>query len=172
MESRQTEPLLIRRKSGRTFGAVIAFGIGGGLFVLGVLSAIAGSVQVGAIWPAISGYLLALLPLFAVAAVLAACRRELWLLPEQRVLRMLTFRPWLIRGPRVEQASLDDYVAVRTIHAAAGAQGDGESPSLCVVALVARDGGDVPLRQLADTAEAEALAAQVAELSGLPLDLD
>ncbi len=147
----------------------MAFGIGGGLLVMGIVSAVAGSFHAGAVWPAIKGYVLALLPLFVFGAVLAACRRELWLLPEERVLRMLTFRPWLFRGPRVEEASLDEYVGVRTISIDADPGLAEDSVASCVVVLVPKDGDQVPLREMSDLGDAHILAERVAELSGLPI---
>jgi hypothetical protein len=169
MNAEAAQPLLIRRKSGRTAGAVVAFGIGGGLLVMGIASAVAGSFHAGAVWPAIKGYVLALLPLFVFGAVLAVCRRELWLLPEERVLRMLTFRPWLLRGPRVEEASLDEYVGVRTILIDADPALGEDSVAMCVVALVPKEGDQVPLFEMSDLGAAHILAERVAELSGLPI---
>ena len=72
--------------------------------------------------------------------IIAVCRSELWLLPEQKSLRLLTFRPWL-RQPRVEEAPLSEYAGVRT------SKMSDDYGNATLVSLVTAGGEDVPLRQ-------------------------
>ena len=91
-------PILMRLRSGKTAALVIAVGFGGGLTLLGVGTAALSPLTGFSIFAALKGYLLATSPLFALAAIIALCRSELWLDPEARAFRMLTFRPWLFRS--------------------------------------------------------------------------
>ena len=86
------DPFLVSRRSGRTIAMVVGLGFGGGTMLLGVTSAAAGALNAAAILPALWGYFVASIPFFAFGAILAACRRELWVVPEQQALKMLTFR--------------------------------------------------------------------------------
>jgi hypothetical protein len=156
-------PYLVFRRTGRTIAAVLAFGFGGGTVLLGLLSSLSGAPSVGAVLGAVRGYFLAALPFFAAAAVLAACRRELWFVPEARALRMLTFRPWQLGGPRVEEAPLSEYRAVRM------QAGEGEGAGSTVVALVTERGEAVPVRETDRADEGRALAEELAKRTGLPL---
>jgi hypothetical protein len=153
-------PILLRLRSGKTAALVIALGFGGGLTLLGVGSAALSPLEGFSIFTALKGYLLATSPLFALAAIIALCRSELWLDPEARSLRMLTFRPWLFR-PRVEEASVSEYAGVRT-DPAEEADGGG-----VLVSLVTAGGEAVPLRQFRERSEAVTFAESVAGAVGL-----
>ncbi|MCK6593392.1 MAG: hypothetical protein L6Q76_38025 [Polyangiaceae bacterium] len=139
---------------------VIALGFGGGLTLLGVGSAAFSPLPGFSLFATLKGYLLATSPLFLLAAIIALCRSELWLDPEARVFRMLTFRPWRFR-PRVEEASVSEYAGVRT-DPAEEADGGG-----VLVSLVTSGGEAVPLRQFRDRPEAVAFAEGVASAVGL-----
>lgn len=153
-------PMLLRLRSGRTAALVIALGFGGGLTLLGVGSAAFSPLPGFSLFATLKGYLLATSPLFLLAAIIALCRSELWLDPEARVFRMLTFRPWRFR-PRVEEASVSEYAGVRT-DPAEEADGGG-----VLVSLVTSGGEAVPLRQFRDRPEAVAFAEGVASAVGL-----
>ncbi|MBK8259068.1 MAG: hypothetical protein IPK82_41220 [Polyangiaceae bacterium] len=154
------KPILLRLRSGKIAAAVIGFGIGGGTLLLGVASTAASAAKGAAVMGAIVGYGLAVLPLFVVAGVIAVCKSELWLLPQARTLRMLTYRPWL-RSPRVEEASLSEYSGVRT------SKITDDYGAATLVSLVTTGGEDVPLRQFSDATEATAYAAKLGEAAGL-----
>jgi hypothetical protein len=156
-------PLLVSRRSGRTIALVVALGFGGGTILLGVTSAAAGALKAAAIWPAFWGYFWAAMPFFVFGAILAACRRELWVVPEQQMLKMLTYRPWLVRGPRVEQAPLTEYRGLCLVSLEARA----EQASLAV-ALVPTEGDPVPLREFESAEQAESFLAEMEEATGLP----
>ena len=102
MEPEETAaaPLLLRFRSGRTAALVIGGGIGGGMLLLGVATTAASAPSMTAVWNAVLGYGGAILPLLVAAALIAVCRSELWLVPEKKSIRLLTFRPWR-RGPSV-----------------------------------------------------------------------
>lgn len=153
-----TKPMLLRLRSGRTAALVVGGGMGGGTIVMGVASTAASAMRGGAILGALVGYTLAVLPLLILAAIVAVCKSELWLLPEQRALRLLTYRPWL-RQPRVEEAPLSEYAGVRV---AKMTTDDGT-----LVYLVTTGGEDVPLRQFKDEAEAGTFAEKLGEAAGL-----
>lgn len=155
-----TDPILLRLRSGKTAALVIGGGLGGGTILLGVGSTAASAMRGGAILGALVGYALAVLPLLALAAIVAVCKSELWLLPEQRSLRMLTYRPWL-RRPRVEEASLSEYAGVRT----SKIQDDYGDATL--VSLVTTTGEDVPLRQFSKAEEATSYAENLGRAAGL-----
>ncbi|MEZ4440259.1 MAG: hypothetical protein R3B72_14275 [Polyangiaceae bacterium] len=157
------DPFLVFRRSGRTIAAVIGLGFGGGTFVLGVASSAVGALSLSALLPAVKGYFLVSLPFFAFGAVLAACRRELWVLPEQKVLRMLTFRPWLLRGPRVEQADLSDYQGLCMVNLDNQAE-----RTTTAVALVPTEGDPVPVKEFGEPSAAEAFLGELGEVTGLP----
>lgn len=158
------EPYLVFRRTGRTIAAVLAFGFGGGTVLLGVVTAAVGAFSATTIWMAARGYVLAALPFFLAALVLVRCRRELWFVPAARALRMLTFRPWQLAGPRVEEAKLDEFRAVKTeLLEPIGEQ------RTTAVSLVMLAGGAVPLREFELPEEARALARHLSELTGLPL---
>lgn len=156
------EPMLVFRRTGKTIGRVVAWGFGGGTILLGVTSAAADAFRAAAIWPALRSYSLAALPFFLFGLVLAACRRELWFLPELRVFRMLTFRPWR-RDPRVEQASVEEYAGVCRVAAE-----DGDQQARNVVALVTAEGARIPVRELDDVAAATAFGERLSEATALP----
>jgi hypothetical protein len=157
------EPVLVFRKTGRLVALVIGVGFGGGTLLMGVVSALGEAMRAEALAPALRGYFLAALPFFAGAAVLWVCRRELWFVPEARAFRMLTYRPWRFSGPRVEQASVDEYRALCT----ASVERRGEA-STTVVALLTPSGDVVPVREFDAPAEAEAFVADLARATGLP----
>jgi hypothetical protein len=161
--SRAMEPYLVFRKSGRTIALVLAFGFGGGTLLLGVGSAALGALSAAALLPALQGYLLASLPFFLAAAVLRSCRRELWVVPEQGVLRMLTFRPWYFRGPRVEQADLDEYSGLCTV-----SMDHASERATLAVALIAKGGDRVPVREFDERDAADTFARELSDASGLP----
>ena len=138
---------------------MIGPGIGGLPLVLGVGGAVL-SGRAGAILPALFGYALATSPLFLLAAVVAVCKTELWLLPEQRVLHLLTFRPWRLE-PRVEEAKVSEYAGVR-LEPAPEDEGSG-----FLVSLVTVTGDSVPIRQFQEQREAEPFAERVASSVGL-----
>jgi hypothetical protein len=157
----QSAPLLVMQRSGKTIAKVVAFGFGGGTLLLGLVTSVGGALSAKALWPALTGYFVVALPFFVLAIVLAACRRELWVVPEEGVLRMLTYRPWLVRGPRVEQAALDEYRGICTVRL------DGRDAGLAV-ALVTRDGDPVPVRELAAESDADPFIAELERATGLP----
>jgi len=130
--------------------------------LLGVTSAAAGALNAAAILPALWGYFVASIPFFVFGAILAACRRELWVVPEHQVLRMLTFRPWLVRGPRVEQAPLEEYRGICMVSLDHRAE-----QSTYAVALVPKEGEPVPVREFEGSDQAEAFLAEMLEATGL-----
>jgi hypothetical protein len=165
------EAFLVFRRTGKTIAAVLAGGFGGGTVLLGVGSAVAealtstasASTGARAILPALQGYLLASSPFFLLALLIALCRRELWFLPELGVFRMLTFRPWLLRGPRVEQAPLDEYRALCTEQLDERSEGSGT-----LVSLITESGECVPVREFKEPIEARAFLEELADVTGLP----
>ena len=158
------DPFLVSARSGKTIAKVVAFGFGGGTVVLGLVTTLSLAFSMQAAFAAVRGYFLAALPFFFFGAVLAACRRELWFVPEAKAFRMLTFRPWLFKGPRVEQASLDDYHAV-----CAEVQEHSSEQASTLVVLVTKEGHQVPVREVDDAAEADTFAQQLSDVTGLPL---
>lgn len=138
---------------------MIALGFGGTVLVLGVGGALLSGSR-SAVIPALLGYSLATLPLFALAAVIAVCRSELWLLPKERVLHLLTFRPWRLQ-PRVEEAKVSEYAGVR-LEPAPEDEGGG-----FLVSLITAAGEAVPIRQFKDQGEAEPFAERIASSVGL-----
>lgn len=114
----------------------------------------------GAVLPALLGYSLATLPLFLLAAIIGVCRSELWLLPEERVLHLLTFRPWRLQ-PRVEEGKVSEYAGVR-LEPAPEDEGGG-----FLVSLITAGGEAVPIRQFKDQLDAEPFAESVASSVGL-----
>lgn len=138
---------------------MIALGFGGTVLVLGVGGAVLSGAR-GSILPALLGYSLATLPLFVLAAIIAVCRTELWLLPEERVLHLLTFRPWRLQ-PRVEEAKVSEYAGVR-LEPAPEDEGGG-----FLVSLITAGGEAVPIRQFQIQSEAEPFAESVASAVGL-----
>jgi hypothetical protein len=167
VEDRHDAPFLIFSRSGKTIAAVLAFGFGGGTVLLGVVSALSAAFTAHAAFSALRGYLLAALPFFVAAAVLARCRRELWFVPDARAFRMLTFRPWLLSGPRVEEAPLHEYRGLRTETLRHTAE-----QQTTVVSLVTEGGDAVPVRQLDRPEEASAFAEELASITGLVLQAD
>jgi hypothetical protein len=157
----ESPPFLVMKRTGKTIAKVLAFGFGGGTLLLGVVTSVGGSLSARAIWPALTGYLLAALPFFVMAAVLWRCKRELWVVPSHGVLRMLTFRPWLVRGPRVEQASLEEYRGVCTVALR------GEDAAVAV-ALVTQAGDPVPVRDFGSSGEAVTFLEELERVTGLP----
>lgn len=157
------DPFLVSRRSGRTIAMVVGLGFGGGTMLLGVTSAAAGALNATAILPAVWGYFVASIPFFVFGAIVAACRRELWVVPEQQALKMLTFRPWLIRGPRVEQAPLEEYRGLCKVSLDHRAES-----STFAVALVPKDGEPVPVREFEASDDAEAFISEMMEATGLP----
>lgn len=155
-----TEPMLLRLRSGKTAALVIGGGLGGGTLLLGVGSTAASALKGGALLGAMVGYGIAVLPLLLLAAIVAVCKSELWLLPEKRTLRMLTYRPWL-RTPRVEEAPLSEYAGVRT------SKMTDDYGNATLVSLVTTSGEDVPLRQFSDDAEALGYAEKLGAAAGL-----
>ena len=154
-----TEPMLLRVRSGKTAAKVLVFGFGGATLLIGVGNLVAGWGSVSPLGMLV-GYALAATPFVLLGAVVAACKQELWLVPELRALRLLTFRPWL-RVPRVEQASVTDYAGVRA-ELAPDQEGGG-----ALVSLVTAGGEKVELRQFGDLGEASAFASELAARSGL-----
>ena len=161
------DPLLISRRTGRTIAIVLALGFGGGTLLLGLATSLAAALRTGVLWPVVQGYSLAALPFFVGGALVAMCRRELWFLPEHRAFRMLTYRPWRLRRPRVEQASVDEYRAVCLMDDESEGAAEDEAGEPAVVALVTREGDKVPLREFRDAADAKAFALELAEATGL-----
>jgi hypothetical protein len=160
VELRAVDPILLRARSGKTAARVLAFGFGGGTMLIGVASFASEAMRGAHIGGLVLGYGIATLPFFALAGVVALCRSELWLVPEARALRLLTFRPWRL-GPRVEEASVSEYTGVR-LDPAPVDDGGG-----VLVSLVAVDGEAVPLRQFPAGGEAVSFAEQLAEAAGL-----
>ncbi|MEZ4302636.1 MAG: hypothetical protein R3B70_47355 [Polyangiaceae bacterium] len=153
-------PMLLRLRTGRVAAAVVGLGMGGGTLLLGVASTAASAARGGAIAGAFIGYGIAILPLVLLAAIVAVCKSELWLLPTQKTIRLLTYRPWL-RTPRVEEAPLSEYAGVRT------APMTDDYGKGTLVSLVTTGGEDVPLRQFSDESEAATFAEKLAAASGL-----
>ena len=156
----RAEPMLLRLRSGKTAAIVIAAGFGGGTMLLGVASTAASAMRGGALLGAILGYGIAVLPLLALAGIIAVCKSELWLVPESKSFRMLTYRPWRL-APRVEEAPISEYAGVRT----AKMKDDDDGSTL--VSLVTSSGEDVPLRQFSEEAEALEYASKLGEAAGL-----
>jgi hypothetical protein len=152
--------MLLRRRSGKTAALVIALGFGGGTLLLGVGSALFAPSPSMTFLPALTGYFVATLPLFALAAIIALCKSELWFDPGARSIRLLTFRPWLFR-PRVEEAPVSEYAGVRTDPAP---EDDGGG---ILVSLVTASGESVPLRQFDAESEAKPYADKFGEAAGL-----
>ena len=152
--------MLLRYRSGRTAALVLAGGFGGGTMLLGVGSVLATPAPMESAFGALFGYFLAAMPFFVFALLVGVSRSELWYVPEQRLLKLLTYRPWR-RGPRVEQAPIEEYSGVRT---EAGPETDGGGT---VVALVTKAGESIPLREFTEEAEAKRFAATLSEASGL-----
>lgn len=154
------QPMLLRRRSGRTAALVIGLGFGGGTLLLGVGSAVASASPALTLPSAIVGYGIGALPFFILALLVGISRSELWLIPEARTLRMLTYRPWRL-GPRIEEAPLSEYAGVRTEPA------DEEDGGGVLVSLVTAQGEAVALRQFPDQAEAAPYAEKLATAAGL-----
>jgi hypothetical protein len=155
------DPLLLRLRSGKTAATVIALGFGGGTLLLGLVSFASEAMRGARIAGILVGYGIAALPFFVLAGLVAACRSELWLVPEARALRLLTYRPWRLGRPRVEQASVDEYAGVR-LDPAPEPDGGGT-----LVSLVSVEGEAVPLRQFPQEGEARAFAERLAGAAGL-----
>ncbi len=153
----ESPPFLVMQRTGKTIAKVLGLGFGGGTVLLGVTTSVGGALSTRALWPALTGYLLAALPFFVMAAVLWRCKRELWVVPADGVLRMLTFRPWLVRGPRVEQ----EYRGVCTVALR------GEDAAVAV-ALVTQAGDPVPVRDFGSTSEAATFLEELERVTGLP----
>lgn len=160
LPSPSAEPILLRLRSGKTAALVIALGFGGGTLILGTVSAAASGARGGAILGALLGYGLAVLPLLLLAAIIAVCKSELWLLPETQAFRMLTYRPWRL-SPRVEEAPVSEYAGVRT------SKMTDDYGAATLVSLVTASGEDVPLRQFKDEAEAQSYAEKLGDAAGL-----
>ena len=158
------EPFLVSRRTGKTIAKVVAFGFGGATVVLGLATTFGVAFSLQALFGAFRGYFLAAIPFFLFGGVLALCKRELWFVPEAEAFRMLTFRPWQLKGPRVEQGPLEDYQAVCAVEL----EQDDEQPAT-VVALVTQRGEEVAVREVSDLKEAEAFAQSLSEATGLPL---
>ena len=158
------EPFLVSSRSGKTIAKVVAFGFGGGTVVLGLTTTFGIAFSAQALLGAFRGYFLAAIPFFLFGAVLAVCKRELWYVPEASAFRLLTFRPWLFKGPRVEQAPLEEYQAVCAVEV----ERDDEKPAN-VVALVTKGGDEVAVREVDDIKEAETFAQALSDVTGLPL---
>jgi hypothetical protein len=137
---------------------VIAGGFGGTTLLLGVGGAVLSGSR-AAVLPALLGYSLATLPLFLLAAI-AVCRSEIWLLLKERVLHLLTFRPWRLQ-PRVEEGKVSEYAGVR-LDPAPEDEGGG-----FLVSLITSGGEAVPNRQFQDQSEADTFAETVAGSVGL-----
>jgi hypothetical protein len=154
------EPILLRLRSGKTAALVIAGGFGGGTLILGTASTAASAARGGAILGALLGYGVAILPLLALAAIVAVCKSELWLLPGAKTFRMLTYRPWRLQ-PRVEEAPTSEYSGVRT------SKMSDDHGAATLVSLVTTEGEDVPLRQFKDEVEAQTYAEKLGDAAGL-----
>ncbi len=155
------------RRTGRTIAKVLAFGFGGGTLMLGVLTSVGGGFDAHAIGSAFTGYGLAASPFFLAGAILALCWRELWVVPAddtKRLLRMITFRPWMFSGPRVEQASLEDYAAVCTAELTHRAE-----KASFAVSLMTREGDQVPVREFTELEPARQFVEELAAATGLPV---
>lgn len=160
------EPLLVFRRTGKTIAKVLAFGFGGGTLVLGVSTSV-GSLEPRAIWSAFTGYALVASPFFVAGAILALCWRELWVVVSDdgaRFLRMITFRPWMLAGPRVEQAPMDEYAAVFTAELTHRAE-----KASFAVALMTQAGDQVPIREFEEIEMARSFVEQLAAATGLPV---
>lgn len=155
-----SEPMLLRLRSGKIAALVIAAGFGGGTILLGVATTAASALRGGALLGALVGYGIAVLPLLALAGLIAVCKSELWLVPETGTFRMLTYRPWRL-SPRVEDAPVSEYAGVRTAK-----MKDSEGTGT-LVSLVTTAGEDVPLRQFSDEAEAQTYAEKLGAAAGL-----
>ncbi len=154
------EPMLLRLRTGKIAARVISYGFGGGTMLLGIGSVLVGRAHGGGVLGGIVAYALGALPFFLLGGVVARCRSELWLVPEAKAFRLLTFRPWR-RGPRVEQAPLGDYAGVRT-DPAQEKHGGGT-----LVSLVAADGEVVAMRQFVELAEAKKFAQDLGSAAGI-----
>jgi hypothetical protein len=159
------EPMLVFRRTGKTIAKVIAGGFGGGTLLLGLTTSLGGTFRWQAIWAAFSGYFVVASPFFLAGAILALCWRELWVVEGEdgsRFLRMITFRPWMISGPRVEQAPLSEYAAVCTAELTHRAE-----KASFAVALMTAEGEQVPIREFEEIDEARDFVKRLAEATGL-----
>ncbi len=147
--------MLLRLRSGKIAAAVLAFGFGGGTMLMALGTAASAAFQGLPFLGSLVGYAIAASPFVLLGAIVALCRTELWLVPEERALRLLTYRPWR-RGPRIEQASLDEYAGVLA-ERAPEREGGG-----AMVALVMKSGERVDLRQFKDEASASTFAKDLA----------
>lgn len=157
--------MLVFRRTGKTIAKVLAGGFGGGTLLLGVTTSLGGSFHWQALWSAFSGYFLVASPFFLAGAILALCWRELWVVRDDdgtRLLRMITFRPWMLSGPRVEQASLAEYAAVCTAELTHRAE-----KASFAVALMTAEGDQVPIREFEELEEARDFVERLAEATGL-----
>jgi hypothetical protein len=118
-------------------------------------------------WSALAGYALVASPFFLAGGILALCWRELWVVHDEdggRFLRMITFRPWMFAGPRVEQAPLNEYAAVCTAELTHRAE-----KASFAVALMTQEGDQVPIREFQELDTARSFVEQLAEATGLPI---
>jgi hypothetical protein len=152
--------MLLRLRTGKIGAAVLIFGIAGGTMLLATGTAVQFAAKGLPFVEPWLGFALCVSPFVLAGIVVAFCRSELWLLPEERALRLLTYRPWL-RRPRIEQASLDEYAGVLADRAS---DRDGGG---AMVALVLKSGERVDVRQFKDEASASAFARELAERAGL-----
>jgi hypothetical protein len=152
--------MLLRLRSGKIAAAALIFGFGGGIMLLALGTAASVASEGFSIWGTLIGYALMALPFVLLGVGVALCRSELWLVPEERALRLLTYRPWR-RGPRVEQASLDEYAGVMAERAS-----DGEGGG-AMVSLVLKNGERVELRQFKPADGAVDFAKDLAARAGL-----
>lgn len=161
------EPLLVFRRTGKTIAKVLAFGFGGGTLALGLTTSVGGAFRPAAIWAAFYGYFLAASPFFLAGAIVALCWRELWVVQDDdgdRFLRMVTYRPWMFSGPRVEQAAMSEYAAVCTAELTHRAE-----KASFAVALMTTDGEQVPIREFDEIADARAFVDELATATGLAI---
>lgn len=156
------EPFLVFRRTGRTIGAVLALGFGGGTVGLGVATAFSGPFELRALGLAVQGYGAAALPFIVCGLLLARCRRELWFVPSAQAFHMVTYRPWLVRGPRVEACRLDEYRAILC---------ERREPTLDepdhVVSLITVAGEHVAVREFDSTEAARTFVEALAAATGL-----
>ncbi len=155
-------PLLLRRRTGRIGGALLAGPFGFGTILLGALALVqARRLGVPLDWRGLVFCGLSLSPFLVGGLFVALSWSELWFEPRGARFRVLRYRPWmLMRGPAVEEIPASEYQGVRV---------EGPVDGLgrrYLLSLVSRQGEDVPLALYAAAPEAVAHGEDLAAAAG------